>query len=118
MAGDGLRRSEKPSALAEKAGARPTTHSEVLGIGEADVEGRRAGDVETSRAVVIAGGGAAGLPGGSGQRVGEEMRARGLYWALGGVEKQVCLLVGLVDASFSGPFEENTLLGPRLGVLL
>jgi hypothetical protein len=70
MAGDGLRRSEKPSALAEKAGARPTTHSEVLGIGEADVEGRRVGEVETSLAVVIASGGAAGLPGGSGQRVG------------------------------------------------
>ena len=64
MAGDGLRRSEKPSGLAGKAGTRPITHPEVLGIGEAGVEGKRAGQVETNRAVVIAGAAAAGLLGG------------------------------------------------------
>jgi len=78
MAGDCLRRSEKPSGLAGKAGIRPITHPEVLGIGEAGVEDRRAGQVETNRAVVIAGGAAAGLPGGSGQRSKEELGACGL----------------------------------------
>jgi len=113
----GLRRSEKPSGLA---GTRPITHPEVR-IGEVDVEDRRVGQVETNRAVVIAGGGAAGLPGGSGEWTAESggvgVGTCGLSsigpWALGGVEKQVCLLVGPADAQFSGPSGKHS-VGPAL----